>query len=328
MIEPTKLTIHGRGAADNPANRFEPIAFEVDGDFLDDEEQPAPQTRYFRDASRSIILHNDSPDIGFTWSINVYRGCSHGWMCSRIIPQSACELLTRQDTAYTLDMPSAIALAEIDRQIDAVVMQLEAASAQGHLNIHSARRAGGIAGLLERPDLVRRLEAVIAGLTVKDLLKGAITNFELSTIDAARPVELASPEDTARDYPRCDDQALIEQMRTYGGLHVRLCLEGDVNRATQVATTSLELEDIGCTLAAMGQFDRATSFIDAATLGERVGARKHVRCVILLEKCRRGHPDFPAALQQASLHGGDAEQCVILALAGRLPWRGYPFCDY
>ncbi len=71
-------TIKGRGAADNPPNRFEPIAFEADGDLLDEEGQAAPQTVYYKDTARSIIVQNDSPDVGFTHSINPYRGCSHG----------------------------------------------------------------------------------------------------------------------------------------------------------------------------------------------------------------------------------------------------------
>lgn len=72
-------TIRGRGAADNPANRFEKLAFEHDGDHLDDEGIPAaPETVYLKDSSRSIIVKNDSPDVGFEYSINAYRGCSHG----------------------------------------------------------------------------------------------------------------------------------------------------------------------------------------------------------------------------------------------------------
>jgi DNA repair photolyase len=72
-------TIRGRGAADNPANRFEKLAFEHDGDLLDEEGAPAKiATTYLKDSSRSIIVRNDSPDVGFEFSINVYRGCSHG----------------------------------------------------------------------------------------------------------------------------------------------------------------------------------------------------------------------------------------------------------
>jgi DNA repair photolyase len=70
-------TIHGRGAADNPPNRFQtltriPLPDAEPGD------DPAPQTQFFRDHTRSILARNDSPDIPFTYSLNPYRGCEHG----------------------------------------------------------------------------------------------------------------------------------------------------------------------------------------------------------------------------------------------------------
>ena len=61
----------GRGAAANPASRFETLHTE-----LDDRGRVA--TRFLRDASRSIIAQNDSPDIPFDSSVNPYRGCEHG----------------------------------------------------------------------------------------------------------------------------------------------------------------------------------------------------------------------------------------------------------
>src|SRR5437763_10932553 len=79
-MHPMQPTIQGRGAAMNTVNRFEPIDFQVDGDWLDlpEEERPLPQTQYLSDATRTIISHNDSPDVGITASINPYRGCEHG----------------------------------------------------------------------------------------------------------------------------------------------------------------------------------------------------------------------------------------------------------
>ena len=68
-------SIRGRGAADNPRNRFETIEFVPDPE---DADSAAPRTVYLRDASRTVIAHNDSPDIGFSSSINPYRGCEHG----------------------------------------------------------------------------------------------------------------------------------------------------------------------------------------------------------------------------------------------------------
>jgi DNA repair photolyase len=65
-----------RGANENPANRFERIAFEPDA--ADPDEAPAPDTRFFTDPSRRILAENDSPDVGFDVSLNPYRGCEHG----------------------------------------------------------------------------------------------------------------------------------------------------------------------------------------------------------------------------------------------------------
>lgn len=67
----------GRGATDNPANRFDRLVYEPDAESLD-EERSLPDTQVFRDVSRSLITHNDSPDVGFDSSINPYRGCEHG----------------------------------------------------------------------------------------------------------------------------------------------------------------------------------------------------------------------------------------------------------
>ena len=67
--------IRGRGAAEDPANRFDRIAFEADPEA---EETPDPRTVYLRDASRSVLSYNRSPDIPFATSLNPYRGCEHG----------------------------------------------------------------------------------------------------------------------------------------------------------------------------------------------------------------------------------------------------------
>lgn len=73
----------GRGAAENPHNRFERLAIEADAEdalFADETGPQAPRVRteILRDHSRSILTHNDSPDIPFDTSINPYRGCEHG----------------------------------------------------------------------------------------------------------------------------------------------------------------------------------------------------------------------------------------------------------
>ena len=39
---------------------------------------PAVATSFHRDASRTILAENTSPDVGFRYSVNPYRGCEHG----------------------------------------------------------------------------------------------------------------------------------------------------------------------------------------------------------------------------------------------------------
>jgi DNA repair photolyase len=74
-MEPTP-PIRGRGSASNPPNRFEAIELEPEPDEVG-EREPI-RTQFLRDATRSIIARNQSPDLGFDASINPYRGCEHG----------------------------------------------------------------------------------------------------------------------------------------------------------------------------------------------------------------------------------------------------------
>jgi len=72
-----------RGTTANPANRYEQLSVEPADDERspDDPEwgdgRPEP-TLFFRDTSRSVLAENDSPDVGFRFSLNPYRGCEHG----------------------------------------------------------------------------------------------------------------------------------------------------------------------------------------------------------------------------------------------------------
>lgn len=74
--------VKGRGAGINPGNRFERVRLHVLGDHLDQQraegEAPRPATRVIPDRARSIINPVDSPDLGYMWTVNPYRGCEHG----------------------------------------------------------------------------------------------------------------------------------------------------------------------------------------------------------------------------------------------------------
>jgi DNA repair photolyase len=72
----------GRGATGNPANRFESRVLEPFDDGWDTleglAELPPLPTTLTRDASKSVISWNNSPDLGFDRAVNPYRGCEHG----------------------------------------------------------------------------------------------------------------------------------------------------------------------------------------------------------------------------------------------------------
>ncbi len=65
----------GRGAPTNPIGRFETLDIEYEPS---DDELPILNTELFKDAAKSVISFNDSPDLGFDASFNPYRGCEHG----------------------------------------------------------------------------------------------------------------------------------------------------------------------------------------------------------------------------------------------------------
>ena len=106
MDEPIRPHAVGRGAQSNPSNRFARIEYVEDLSFLDDQnaaavgrmqtdcqdtiadargsdvdadtQVPRVRTEYFVDVSKSVVSENDSPDVFFRYSVNPYRGCSHG----------------------------------------------------------------------------------------------------------------------------------------------------------------------------------------------------------------------------------------------------------
>ena len=75
-----RLARKGRGAASSTDGRFEPYTHEAidDGWGSLDEALPPLRTTVGTDHARSVISHNDSPDVGFDQSLNPYRGCEHG----------------------------------------------------------------------------------------------------------------------------------------------------------------------------------------------------------------------------------------------------------
>lgn len=69
----------GRGARSNASGRYEALLREAFDDGWPADEAPGQLvTEVAPEKARVIITRNDSPDVGFSASINPYRGCEHG----------------------------------------------------------------------------------------------------------------------------------------------------------------------------------------------------------------------------------------------------------
>lgn len=42
------------------------------------EDRPNPRTQFYHDATETLLTRNESPDVGFEYGLNAYRGCEHG----------------------------------------------------------------------------------------------------------------------------------------------------------------------------------------------------------------------------------------------------------
>lgn len=107
--------IKGRGTQSAPPGRFDKLTKTLEQDGWYEEEEPnPPATTVQAEPARSIISRNNSPDIGFSQSINPYRGCEHGCIYCYARPSHAyvglspgidfeTKLFYKQDAAALLE---------------------------------------------------------------------------------------------------------------------------------------------------------------------------------------------------------------------------------
>lgn len=78
-----KPVARGRGSQINPPHRFGGPWYELDFEHVESDPEyleslRSRPTEYIPDNSKTIVTQNNSPDVGFRYSINPYRGCAHG----------------------------------------------------------------------------------------------------------------------------------------------------------------------------------------------------------------------------------------------------------
>ena len=82
----------------NPKNPW--LSTEVE--YLGDEPPPDARLEVYEDHTREILSSNDSPDVGFSWSVNPYRGCFHA--CSYCLAGSTLILMADGSTRPLRDL--------------------------------------------------------------------------------------------------------------------------------------------------------------------------------------------------------------------------------
>ncbi|MFQ5638522.1 MAG: PA0069 family radical SAM protein [bacterium] len=200
---PNLPVIKGRGAVDNPENRFEKRKIEVDPEWLEYACERKVKTEYFVDTSQQILAKNDSPDIPFTYSLNPYRGCEHGciycyarpsheffgWSCGLdfetkiMVKPNAPELLERkfQSSGW---QPQMVALSGNSDCYQLIEKQM-----------HITRRCLEVflkyrnpVGIVTKSDLILRDLDILQELAKLDLV---MTNVSVTTLDnrVARKME-------------------------------------------------------------------------------------------------------------------------------------------
>ena len=80
---PKKRNVAGRGSSLRVVSRFESVCRVDDEEVINDPEYvdslgSKVATEYLEDSFQSVVSENNSPDVPFRYSLNPYRGCSHG----------------------------------------------------------------------------------------------------------------------------------------------------------------------------------------------------------------------------------------------------------
>lgn len=209
--------ITGRAAQDNPLNRFETLKFdrelehwEHDADAM--EELGRVPTQYLVDSTRNILSRNDSPDIGFTYSINPYRGCEHGciycyarptheylgFSCgldfeTRIMVKPSAPALLREALADPKYEPDCIAISGVTDCYQPVEKHLSIT--RGCLEV--LLEVGNPAGIVTKNALVTRDLDVLSEMAKRELIVVYMSVTSLD-VDLARKMEPRAPSPKRR----------------------------------------------------------------------------------------------------------------------------------
>ncbi|QOV87735.1 PA0069 family radical SAM protein [Humisphaera borealis] len=209
--------ISGRAAQANPLNRFETLKFDREMEHWEHDAEAIEElgkvpTQYLVDSTRAILARNDSPDIGFSVSINPYRGCEHGCIyCyarptheylgfssgldfeTRIMVKPNAPKLLREALADPKYEPDCIAISGVTDCYQPIERQLKIT--RGCLEV--LLEAGNPAGIVTKSALVTRDIDILSEMAKKQLIAVYISVTSLD-IELSRKMEPRAPSPKRR----------------------------------------------------------------------------------------------------------------------------------
>jgi len=213
------------------------------------------------------------------------------------------------------------------QQLMLIANELLANTPRGYFNYRLVTETAALCALLGYNDLAKQFAEIALQMPDFDPFENAITNIDVHEIDVDKFRRVCTVEEVEQSSPLYSDADLMGDLHRLAEteIHLKLSLEGDIDGAARAASGELALEEIAATLAVQGQFERALEFIDSQPVSDF--RRSSLRFLVLIEKCRKQTPGFASELQQTPL-AVEGRRIIVLALAGRRPWGGYPFPEW
>jgi hypothetical protein len=215
------------------------------------------------------------------------------------------------------------------RQLDAGIRDLEEEVERGRFNTLCLRAFANASAVLAQHDLAGRALRLLRAAPDEAFWAGMITNVELPKNVPERLRTLDPPDELEKRRPRYCEEDIASRIRSYARTegHIGSCLDGRIEEACKL--TGVKLEEVGATLAVLGNFDAALSVArDPLLEGFR---RRGVLLILVIEFFRGNQLETcQAILTELESTGLDAWDRILLALGfgGREPWCGYPYPDW
>ena len=203
----------GRGAAGNPAARFErEVRINADDGWESAAELPPFRTQVTVERPRSIISRNTSPDLGFDRSVNPYRGCEHGCVYCFARPTHAYLGLSPGLDFETRLFAKPDAAALLARELGAAGYECRTMALGTNTDpyqpierdhritrsiLEVLEQHDHPVGIVTKSDLVVRDRDILARMAAKELAKVAISVTTLDR-DLARKMEPRAPTPAKR----------------------------------------------------------------------------------------------------------------------------------